>query len=101
MASNTNSDDYRVALIEIAREIATAGTGATQIGGGSERTAFLRRLRAAYLHLAATVEQSASTSPASAVLLRGTDQALGIFDPTATGQRALGRRASGRSVPSS
>ena len=84
MASGSSTNDYRVALIDIAREIATAGTGRTRIGG-SDRVQFLRRFRAAYMHLAATVEQSASTTPQTAQLLRGTDQALGIFDPIVTG----------------
>ncbi len=49
-------DDYRVKLIEIARELAGLPFGAT-VGAGDEDR-FLRRFRTFYQHLAVSVETS-------------------------------------------
>lgn len=49
-------EDYRVRLIEIARELALLGTG-SPMGPGDEAR-FLRRFRTIFQHLATTVETS-------------------------------------------
>jgi hypothetical protein len=80
MATGNSRDDYRVALIDIAREIAIAGTGATRISGGSDRGAFLRRFRAAYLHLVATIENADPSSALDRSNLTETDKLLADFE---------------------
>jgi len=49
-------EDYRIRLIDIAREIAMLGSG-SPVGPGDEAR-FLRRFRTVYQHLASTVETS-------------------------------------------
>lgn len=49
-------EDYRVALIQMARELAMLPFGATLSTGDEQR--FLRRYRTIYQHLATTVETS-------------------------------------------
>jgi hypothetical protein len=49
-------EDYRIRLIDIARELALLGTG-TPLSAGDEAR-FLRRFRTIYQHLATTVETS-------------------------------------------
>jgi hypothetical protein len=85
--------DYRVKLIEMARDIALAGTGAKEVSGGRE-VAFLRKFRAAYHYLAATVEATgASPFPPGMMgesymrspeqtreLLQRTEEGLNTFD---------------------
>jgi hypothetical protein len=49
-------EDYKVKLIQIAYDLAMAGTGGAVAAGDEAR--FLRRFRTLYQHLAATVETS-------------------------------------------
>jgi hypothetical protein len=77
----TTSDDYRVELIRLAREIALAETGGGAVPWNA-RPEFLRQFRAAYLHLAASVAHGGgvlSLLPARASLAES-DKLLETFD---------------------
>jgi len=83
MAPRPQDDDYRVTLIQLAKEIATAGTGSPTVSS-SHRRQFLELFRAAYLHLAATVVSGGAVlqlNPSKASLAE-TEKLLEAFDKT-------------------
>jgi hypothetical protein len=78
---SADGDGHKLALISLAKEIATAGTGSSRVEYANRRR-FLELFRAAYLHLAASVEHGGgilSLNPAK-VSLTDTDKYLAAFD---------------------
>jgi hypothetical protein len=86
-------EDYRVRLIQIAFDLATAGTGRIDPGA---QAAFLRQFRTIYRHLAATVETSAGGVEPSPMMgmdpfMRTPAQVQELLDSTDAGIEELGR----------
>jgi hypothetical protein len=87
-------EDYRVRLIDIARELALLGSG-TPLGAGDEAR-FLRRFRTIYQHLAATVETSGGGTTPNPMMgmdpfLRTPDQVRDLLDRSEAGLTELAR----------
>ena len=81
-------DDYRIKLIEVARELAGGVTA------GSEEV-FLRRFRTFYQHLAVTVETSSGGTTVNPMMgmdpfMRTPDQITDLLDRTDANLRELG-----------
>ena len=88
-------EDYRVKLIDIARELAALPFGAG-VGSGDEET-YLRRFRTFYQHLAASVETSGGGTPFNPMpmamdpFMRTPDQVTELLDRTDANLRELDR----------
>jgi hypothetical protein len=87
-------DDYRIRLIEIARELALLGSGTTLAVGDEAR--FLRRFRTIYQHLAATVETSGGGVTPNPMMgmdpfMRTPDQVRDLLDQSEAHLTELGR----------
>lgn len=76
-------EDYRVTLVQMAREIAMLPFGPSLSGGDEQR--FLRRFRAIYQHLAITVETSGGGATPNPMMgmdpfMRSPDQVRDLID---------------------
>ena len=78
------AEDYRISLIEIAKQTALGAAGLAGTRGRERQ--YLARFRAAYRHLAATVEGAGNPTPGGQTNDKNTDNALGVYESKDSGK---------------